>query len=160
MSILKVDTINEKTSGNGVHIPGHVIQYQQRFFDLQSFQTTSGSMVAVSNAYVDITPKFSNSLIRFQTQIFGKNATSAGYARFDVADSSNSNARFNVNSYAESAFYEDTGWHTAVIHCLNTANTTNTMRLQLRVLVGSTGTVNLAWSGSDSRHVEAWEIAQ
>ena len=27
MSILKVDTINEKTSGNGVLIPGHVIQY-------------------------------------------------------------------------------------------------------------------------------------
>ena len=26
MSILKVDTINEKTSGNGVAIPGHVVQ--------------------------------------------------------------------------------------------------------------------------------------
>ena len=26
MSILKVDTINEKTSGNGVAIDGHVIQ--------------------------------------------------------------------------------------------------------------------------------------
>ena len=26
MSILKVDTINEKTTGNGVAIPGHVIQ--------------------------------------------------------------------------------------------------------------------------------------
>ena len=26
MSILKVDTINEKTSGNGVYIPGHVVQ--------------------------------------------------------------------------------------------------------------------------------------
>ena len=29
MSILKVDTINEKTSGNGVAIPGHVIQVVQ-----------------------------------------------------------------------------------------------------------------------------------
>ena len=29
MSILKVDTINEKTSGNGVAIPGHVIQVKQ-----------------------------------------------------------------------------------------------------------------------------------
>ena len=26
MSILKVDTINEKTTGNGVQIPGHVVQ--------------------------------------------------------------------------------------------------------------------------------------
>tara|TARA_B100000900_G_scaffold415966_1_gene448194 strand:+ start:3080 stop:3562 length:483 start_codon:yes stop_codon:yes gene_type:complete len=160
MSNLYVDNIVEKTTGAGVHIPGHVIQYQQRVFDLAGFQTTSGSMVAVSNVYVDITPKFSNSLIRFQTQILGKNASSTGYARFDVVDSSNSNTRFNPNAYAEGAFYESTGWDTAVIHCLNTANTTNTMRLQLRVLVGSTGTVNLAWSGSDSRHVEVWEIAQ
>ena len=29
MSILKVDTINEKTSGNGVLIPGHVAQVKQ-----------------------------------------------------------------------------------------------------------------------------------
>jgi len=29
MSILKVDTINEKTSGNGVIIPGHVVQVAQ-----------------------------------------------------------------------------------------------------------------------------------
>ena len=28
MSILKVDTINEKTTGNGVLIPGHVVQVQ------------------------------------------------------------------------------------------------------------------------------------
>ena len=29
MSILKVDTINEKTTGNGVVIPGHVVQVAQ-----------------------------------------------------------------------------------------------------------------------------------
>ena len=29
MSILRVDTINEKTSGNGVAIPGHVVQVAQ-----------------------------------------------------------------------------------------------------------------------------------
>ena len=160
MSTMYVDNIVEKTSANGLHIPGHVIQYKQKYFDIASFTSTAGSMVNVTDAYVDITPKFSNSLIRFQTQIHGKNADSLGYARFDVADLNNSNARFNVNSYAESAFYENTGWLTSVIHCLNTANTTNTMRLQLRCLVGGTGTVTIAWSGGDSRHVEAWEIAQ
>ena len=40
MSILKVDTINEKTSGNGVAIDGHVIQtqinhYTGGFFDIR-----------------------------------------------------------------------------------------------------------------------------
>ena len=29
MSTLKVDTINEKTTGNGVQIAGHVVQYSQ-----------------------------------------------------------------------------------------------------------------------------------
>ena len=31
MSILKVDTINEKTSGNGVIIPGHILQAKRAF---------------------------------------------------------------------------------------------------------------------------------
>lgn len=39
MSILKVDTINEKTTGNGVIIPNHVIQVKRGF---------SGSTVTVN----------------------------------------------------------------------------------------------------------------
>ena len=31
MSILKVDTINEKTTGNGVIIPGHILQAKRAF---------------------------------------------------------------------------------------------------------------------------------
>ena len=41
MSILKVDTINEKTSGNGVAIPGHVIQVKQTVL-ADTFSTTAG----------------------------------------------------------------------------------------------------------------------
>ena len=62
MSILKVDTINEKTSGNGVHIAGHVIQVVQG--------TSTSYLVAGSNdTYIDtgltaaITPKFASSKI-------------------------------------------------------------------------------------------------
>jgi len=40
MSILKVDTINEKTSGNGVHIAGHVIQVVSNTY---ATETASGS---------------------------------------------------------------------------------------------------------------------
>jgi hypothetical protein len=62
MSILKVDTINEKTSGNGVHIAGHVIQV------VQGTSTTYATSPTV-NTYVDtgltatITPKFSSSKV-------------------------------------------------------------------------------------------------
>ena len=61
MSILKVDTINEKTSGNGVAIPGHVIQV------VNGLLTTGASNNTAS--YVDsgltatITPKFATSKI-------------------------------------------------------------------------------------------------
>jgi hypothetical protein len=41
MSQLYVDTITEKTSGNGVQIPGHVVQVVQTHFDTKSSTTTA-----------------------------------------------------------------------------------------------------------------------
>jgi len=61
MSILKVDTINEKTSGNGVAIPGHVIQVVTAASTTETF-TTSTSFVNTSLS-VTITPKFNTSKI-------------------------------------------------------------------------------------------------
>ena len=77
MSILKVDTINEKTSGNGVAIPGHVVQ------TVTSTNTLFSSMT--SNTYTDVitisfTPKFNNSLLivscvcRYQENANNRNA--------------------------------------------------------------------------------------
>ena len=62
MSILKVDTINEKTSGNGVAIPGHVVQVVQ---GTSTTYLTLGS----NNTHVDtgltatITPKSASNKI-------------------------------------------------------------------------------------------------
>jgi len=70
MSILKVDTINEKTSGNGVAIPGHVVQVVQQEGNKTSSQGfgsstiyTSTSYVSVDQAALTITPKFASSKI-------------------------------------------------------------------------------------------------
>ena len=46
MSTLYVDTITEKTSGNGVQIPGHVVQVVQRT-TLDYY--TSASMTDITN---------------------------------------------------------------------------------------------------------------
>ena len=43
MSILKVDTINEKTSGNGVYIPGHVVQVINQEADTKFSFSASGT---------------------------------------------------------------------------------------------------------------------
>ena len=67
MSTLFVDTINEKTTNNGVYIPGHVLQIQQTVFK-DTFSTSIGSSFAeVTGLRCDITPKSTSSkiLIKF-----------------------------------------------------------------------------------------------
>ena len=61
---LKVDAINEKTAGNGVAIPGHVVQVQHKAVPstTRTGVTTSTSYVATGE-YVDFTPKYANSTI-------------------------------------------------------------------------------------------------
>ena len=61
MSILKVDTINEKTSGNGVHIAGHVVQVVQG--TLGSRPNSASSSYVDSGLSTTITPKFNTSKI-------------------------------------------------------------------------------------------------
>ena len=63
MSTLYVDTINEKTSGNGIYIPGHVLQVQQTVFK-DTFSTSIGSGFAeVTGLRCSITPKSTSSTI-------------------------------------------------------------------------------------------------
>ena len=66
MSTLFVDTVNEKTSGNGVAIPGHVVQFASNT-EGDSISTTSTSFVA-SGANISFTPKYSNSKIIITAQ--------------------------------------------------------------------------------------------
>jgi len=61
MSTILVDTINEKTSGNGIQIPGHVVQFV-RLSSWSQLNATSTS-AWTDGASLSITPKYSNSLI-------------------------------------------------------------------------------------------------
>ena len=63
MSTLYVDTINEKTTGNGIYVPGHVVQVKQTVFK-DTFSTSIGSGFAeVTGLRCSITPKSTNSKI-------------------------------------------------------------------------------------------------
>lgn len=77
MSILKVDSLVEKTSGNGVHIPGHVVQMQDgRTITYTVHSTTSYTN---SNLSVTITPKYANSKLFFSVAgTYWWNAANAG----------------------------------------------------------------------------------
>ena len=67
MSQLFVDTITEKTAGNGVQIPGHVVQVVDASSTTATSLTspTSGTWYAVQ-PLVTISPKFANSKIVIQ----------------------------------------------------------------------------------------------
>jgi len=75
MSNLYVDSIVEKTTGNGVHIPGHVVQYASISMGT-SYATTSTSYI---DSGVDIlfSPKFTNSKIQVTIQSRRFNLVSA-----------------------------------------------------------------------------------
>ena len=61
MSILNVDTINEKTTGNGVHITGHTLQTVFNTSLPTSYETISSGSFTNTGVHVSITPKASNS---------------------------------------------------------------------------------------------------
>ena len=64
MSTLFVDTSNEKTSGNGIAIPGHVVQIQS--VNPSAAQNVSSSSYTDLSGYsITFTPKFSNSKLFF-----------------------------------------------------------------------------------------------
>ena len=67
MSILKVDTINEKTTGNGVAIPGHVIQTISGTYDTLTSTTSRIPATAIS---LNITPVSTSSKILVLMQAF------------------------------------------------------------------------------------------
>ena len=69
MSILKVDTINEKTSGNGVAIPGHVVQVVNS--SLTTGVTNATATYADTGVTATITPKFATSKILVNVSIMG-----------------------------------------------------------------------------------------
>ena len=61
-STLYVDSLIEKTSGNGVHIPGHVLQVVQSTWGQANSNITASSFTATGHT-VTITPKFSTSKV-------------------------------------------------------------------------------------------------
>ena len=61
MSTLYVDTINEKTTNNGVYIPGHVINCSVCKPLSGTQTTTSSSFTDVTDLSITMTPKSSSS---------------------------------------------------------------------------------------------------
>ena len=161
-SIINVDQINEATSGSGVHIPGHVVQVKYRNIINNNFSSTSSDFTDIDNWYVDITPKSSSNIIVVQTTITMNLNDQDGYGRMRIVDSNNSDTKWSTNvRMGSAAYYQSTSvWLDYPYFHINTAGTTNAMRLQFQAAVISGGTLTNNWSNSDDRIVMAMEIAQ
>ena len=161
-SIINVDQIAEATSGSGVHIPGHVVQVKYRNIINNNFSSTSSDFTDIDNWYVDITPKSSSNIIVVQTTITMNLNDQDGYGRMRIVDSNNSDTKWSTNvRMGSAAYYQSTSaWLDYPYFHINTAGTTNAMRLQFQAAVISGGTLKNQWSNSDDRIVMAMEIAQ
>ena len=110
MSTLYVDTITEKTSGNGVQIAGHVVQV---------VQGTTATAVSISTGTytftgltASITPKFNNSKILVQIEQQGCLAVSGNTGDINMRLQRNSSDIYN---FALGYFYGDSPQHRAGI---------------------------------------------
>jgi len=80
MSILKVDTINEKTTGNGVIIPDHIIQTVQNLHSATGTTNAGRVDMSAGGGFVDvfskaITTKVANSKILVLCQCIAHSAS-------------------------------------------------------------------------------------
>jgi len=84
MSTLKVDTISEKTSGNGVQIPGHVIQVVQGTLGTKA--TSASSSFVATGLSVSITPQSSTSKVLVTTSFMFSQAKTAASTQDNLKD--------------------------------------------------------------------------
>lgn len=140
MSSLNVDTINEKTAGHGVQIPGHVVQVVQ--------DTQTGTQVSTSQSYVDITglsasitPTSASSKIMVQWSINGYVPSGHGMVLVPARGST----RFYYDGSDEFEFYAGSSdlHFRATNQYLDSPATTSsiTYKMQLRTTGGSSSQV-------------------
>jgi hypothetical protein len=88
-STLYVDNLIEKTSGNGVHVPGHVIQVVRSSFTAPHNTTTSTSYISMGSPFnLAITPKFSNSIILIDVMLNPYVAGNSNSGSFNIHNGS------------------------------------------------------------------------
>jgi hypothetical protein len=170
-STLYVDNLVEKTSGNGVHIPGHVIQVQYGTLAGSSSMVTGQVNYLNTGLSVSITPKFDNSkFLVMASQIIGIGPASANSAaRYDlrireVNISSGTNIWKGMYVGTDN---QGSGNLSVVsgIHGYYTASSTNalTFNTQIREAGGSdgaAGSMYFNWYAGGLATITAMEIAQ
>jgi hypothetical protein len=162
MSTLYVDTINEKTSGNGVQIPGHVVQVVSAAYNTTVTLSTTSSAVETGLA-ATITPKSNTSkilvLVNQNIQVSG-----SGYARIvlrkgTIASSTIMAIMSSPEGYTNSA---DESINTIPMCYEDSPATTSATRYfcSMELLAGTTMYAQTSTGGFSVSTITLMEIAQ
>ena len=155
MSTLFVDTINEKTSGNGILIPGHVVNIHN-ILKTDTQTSTSSSWVDITGLSITFTPKSSTNKILIQGHVTCSinydasmsikpvktvNGVSTDIA---IADAAGSRVRGHTGyGYYNNSWnhYHYTQFPINAVHTLSSSSST-TIKMQIR----NGDTSNIGWA--------------
>lgn len=168
MSTIYVDNL-QPNLGNGVKIPGHIVQVVTKT-ERGIAGTSSGTMTATGK-YIDITPRYSNSiiLVKFMaTQFIADAAGSRQTIRRNGLDFITADGTTNTavqTEISQIGFYGsgNTGWYGMGIMAAHDANHNSTSSLRYEVYFRTnvgTGSVYFPPGSVDQMFIEAMEIAQ
>ena len=161
MSTLFVDTINEKTSGNGIAIPGHVVQIQTA----TATEVQSAFSSAVDVITGTITPKYSDSKILVSVNTLTHVDAAGSYWNLSLMEQVGSGTATTARTvhsalgYPSAAYPGGTRTNTGT-HILRTPNTTSQITYTLRVVRASGSGDTLRVNYSSTGDIVMIEIAQ
>jgi len=166
MSTLYVDTITEKTSGNGVQIPGHVVQVVEATgLSASTISTTSTSFVDATGYSITITPTSTTSKILLFAQLNmqqeGVNQANArGYVSWCLSNNTELYRNF-IGSYDNNAtnhnMYQSVNMQ--VIHSPATTSAT-TYKIRIATDISNNTCKIMGGNGDNQNSLIAMEIAQ
>ncbi len=165
MSTMYVDNLREKTLDNGVHIPGHMVQFKSNTSGAVSYNNSTTSYIA-SGVFMDFTPKFSNSLVlvTFQSRRF--NLVTAPVIQVKCMRDATTNIGLSTaGSGVTEAYYQNNNTsgtnqiaHGAHYMWQDSPNTTSSVRYELYFAAATSGNGYLADNGGVQLYIQ--EIAQ
>ena len=165
MSILKVDTINEKTTGNGVHIPGHVIA-THNFISSGTSATaiTSSSFATLDTFSLNVKQDNSYMIWWVDTQQYIKSDANSNLnwrLQVDGVSVDVENSRYRVNQAGLNHVWYgfNSGRETLYNHFITPSLTAGSHTFTLDVARYNTGTITLKYQDGGFRYI-VQEIAQ
>ena len=161
--LLKTDGSKNLSFGDPTPAAGEIVQvvmgtFTNAYSGTNFADISSTSYVDYGDMFLNITPKFSDSKLIFQTNINARVDSAGGYTLYQLYDSTNSVSLMDAGM---SHFYNHTtnAYPNTEIFMYGTSGGTTTRKIQVRVKLVSSGTLNSDYRG-EPRLMTLTEVKQ